>query len=103
MIWGWIIIFVKLEMPRFEGLTSVLYVCWLLESAASDYFQYDDLLKPEEQAIRKKVRECMEKEVAPIMTQACSFFVSSFLVIAFSYVFRKCPPIVNIGVNVEFG
>ncbi|KAJ1381194.1 Acyl-CoA dehydrogenase, conserved site [Sesbania bispinosa] len=36
---------------------------------ASDYFQFDDLLTPEEQAIRKKVRECMEKEIAPIMTQ----------------------------------
>ncbi|KAK7349828.1 hypothetical protein VNO77_07561 [Canavalia gladiata] len=36
---------------------------------ASDYFQLDDLLTPEEQAIRKKVRECMEKEIAPIMTE----------------------------------
>ncbi|XP_027350663.1 acyl-coenzyme A oxidase 4, peroxisomal isoform X1 [Abrus precatorius] len=36
---------------------------------ASDYFQFDDLLTPEEQAIRSKVRECMEKEIAPIMTQ----------------------------------
>ncbi|XP_061358443.1 acyl-coenzyme A oxidase 4, peroxisomal isoform X1 [Gastrolobium bilobum] len=35
----------------------------------SDYFQSDDLLTPEEQAIRKKVRECMEKEIAPIMTE----------------------------------
>nr|AFK35770.1 unknown [Medicago truncatula] len=36
---------------------------------ASDYFQFDDLLKPEEQAIRMKVRECMEKNIAPIMAQ----------------------------------
>ncbi|XP_021288990.1 acyl-coenzyme A oxidase 4, peroxisomal [Herrania umbratica] len=36
---------------------------------ASDYYQFDDLLSPEEQAIRKKVRECMEKEVAPVMTE----------------------------------
>lgn len=36
---------------------------------ASDYFHFDDLLTPEEQAIRIKVRECMEKEVAPIMTK----------------------------------
>ncbi|XP_045798205.1 acyl-coenzyme A oxidase 4, peroxisomal-like [Trifolium pratense] len=35
----------------------------------SDYFQYDDLLKPEEKAIRLKVRACMEKEIAPIMTK----------------------------------
>ncbi|XP_014516782.1 acyl-coenzyme A oxidase 4, peroxisomal isoform X2 [Vigna radiata var. radiata] len=37
--------------------------------SASDYFQFDDLLTAEEQAIRKKVRECMEKEIAPIMTE----------------------------------
>ncbi|KAL8504788.1 hypothetical protein ACS0TY_016105 [Phlomoides rotata] len=36
---------------------------------ASDYYQFDDLLTPEEQAIKKKVRECMEKEVAPIMAK----------------------------------
>ncbi|CAL5422775.1 unnamed protein product [Camellia sinensis] len=36
---------------------------------ASDYFQFDDLLTPEEQALRMKVRECMEKEIAPIMTK----------------------------------
>ncbi|XP_065853956.1 acyl-coenzyme A oxidase 4, peroxisomal isoform X2 [Euphorbia lathyris] len=36
---------------------------------ASDYFQFDDLLTPEERAIRIKVRQCMEKEVAPVMTE----------------------------------
>nr|KJB36930.1 hypothetical protein B456_006G183300 [Gossypium raimondii] len=36
---------------------------------ASDYYQFNDLLSPEEQALRKKVRECMEKEVAPIMAE----------------------------------
>ncbi|KAI3409058.1 uncharacterized protein J3R85_019809 [Psidium guajava] len=35
----------------------------------SDYYHFDDLLTPEEQAIRKKVREYMEKEVAPIMAK----------------------------------
>ncbi|XAR55813.1 Acyl-CoA oxidase [Bertholletia excelsa] len=35
----------------------------------SDYYQLDDLLTPEERAIRMKVRECMEKEIAPIMTK----------------------------------
>ncbi|XP_010528982.1 PREDICTED: acyl-coenzyme A oxidase 4, peroxisomal [Tarenaya hassleriana] len=35
----------------------------------SDYYHFNDLLTPEEQAIRKKVRECMEKEVAPIMAE----------------------------------
>lgn len=38
-------------------------------SCTSDYYQFDDLLTPEEQAIRIRVRECMEKEVAPIMTK----------------------------------
>jgi len=28
-------------------------------------------LTAEEHAIRRKVRECMEKEIAPIMTEAC--------------------------------
>ncbi|KAF5750817.1 acyl-coenzyme A oxidase 4 peroxisomal isoform X1 [Tripterygium wilfordii] len=37
---------------------------------ASDYYQFDDLLTPEEQSIRMKVRECMEKEVAPVMAEA---------------------------------
>ncbi|KAG5582313.1 hypothetical protein H5410_052940 [Solanum commersonii] len=35
----------------------------------SDYYQLDDLLTSEERAIRLKVRECMEKEIAPIMTK----------------------------------
>ncbi|KAL3618657.1 Acyl-coenzyme A oxidase 4, peroxisomal [Castilleja foliolosa] len=37
--------------------------------SVSDYYQFDDLLTPEEQAVRLKVRECMEKDVAPIMTK----------------------------------
>ncbi|KAF3674537.1 Acyl-coenzyme A oxidase 4, peroxisomal [Capsicum annuum] len=36
---------------------------------ASDYYQLDDLLTPEEKAIKVKVRECMEKDIAPIMTE----------------------------------
>ncbi|XP_064935929.1 acyl-coenzyme A oxidase 4, peroxisomal-like [Musa acuminata AAA Group] len=35
--------------------------------SSSDYYQFDDLLNPEEQALRKRVRDVMEKEVAPIM------------------------------------
>lgn len=42
---------------------------WDVSFTASDYYQLDDLLTPEEKAIRMKVRECMEKEVAPIMTK----------------------------------
>ncbi|CAM8971505.1 unnamed protein product [Rhodiola kirilowii] len=34
----------------------------------SDYFHFEDLLTPEEQAIRIRVRECVEKEIAPVMT-----------------------------------
>ncbi|KAJ4979797.1 hypothetical protein NE237_010577 [Protea cynaroides] len=37
--------------------------------SASDYYQFDDLLTLEERAVRIKVREVMEKEVAPIMTE----------------------------------
>lgn len=36
---------------------------------ASDYYQFDDLLNAEERAVRAKVRECMEKEIAPIMAE----------------------------------
>ncbi|KAM7268509.1 hypothetical protein ACFE04_010675 [Oxalis oulophora] len=39
------------------------------EHKASDYYHFDDLLTPEERAIRIKVRNCMEKIVAPIMTK----------------------------------
>ncbi|KAL3531683.1 hypothetical protein ACH5RR_005204 [Cinchona calisaya] len=35
----------------------------------SDYYQFDDLLTPEEKETRLRVRECVEKEVAPIMTK----------------------------------
>jgi acyl-CoA oxidase len=37
----------------------------------SDYYHFDDLLTPEERAIKIKVRQCMEKEIAPnpIMTE----------------------------------
>ncbi|KAK1355663.1 acyl-coenzyme A oxidase 4, peroxisomal [Heracleum sosnowskyi] len=41
----------------------------IFTSAVSDYYHFDDLLTPEEQAMRIKARECMEKEVAPIMTK----------------------------------
>ncbi|KAL5550471.1 hypothetical protein UlMin_000647 [Ulmus minor] len=37
--------------------------------SSSDYYQFDDLLTPEEKAVRLKVRECMEKEIAPIMAE----------------------------------
>eukprot|EP00262_Sarcandra_glabra_P004800 TRINITY_DN16043_c0_g1_i1.p1 TRINITY_DN16043_c0_g1~~TRINITY_DN16043_c0_g1_i1.p1 ORF type:complete len:454 (-),score=94.94 TRINITY_DN16043_c0_g1_i1:281-1597(-) len=41
----------------------------LFPPSASDYYQLDDLLTPEEQALRRKVREVAEKEIAPIMTK----------------------------------
>ncbi|XP_050213001.1 acyl-coenzyme A oxidase 4, peroxisomal [Mercurialis annua] len=37
--------------------------------SASDYYQFNDLLTTGEQALRMKVRQCMENEVAPIMTE----------------------------------
>ncbi|XP_031257217.1 acyl-coenzyme A oxidase 4, peroxisomal [Pistacia vera] len=37
--------------------------------SVSDYYQFDDLLTSEEMAIRRKVRECVEKEIAPIMAE----------------------------------
>jgi acyl-CoA oxidase len=40
--------------------------------AASDYYQFDDLLTDEEKALRKKVQGIMEKEIPPIMTEVCS-------------------------------
>ena len=44
-------------------------VCFLYLITASDYYHFNELLTPEEQAVRKRVREFMEKEVAPIMTE----------------------------------
>ncbi|GMP51246.1 hypothetical protein CsSME_00017549 [Camellia sinensis var. sinensis] len=41
----------------------------LFPPCTSDYYQFDDLLTPEEQSIRMKVREYMEKEIAPIMAK----------------------------------
>ncbi|XP_057983489.1 acyl-coenzyme A oxidase 4, peroxisomal-like isoform X2 [Malania oleifera] len=41
----------------------------LFPPCTSDFYHLDDLLTPEEQALRIKVREFMEKEIAPIMAQ----------------------------------
>lgn len=52
--------------------------------SASDYYQLDDLLTPEEQAIRRKVRKVMEKEVAPVMTEVWNeliAFINLFLIL----------------------
>ncbi|KAG6744256.1 hypothetical protein POTOM_052971 [Populus tomentosa] len=37
--------------------------------SVSDYFQFSDLLTAEDQAIGMRVRQCMEKEIAPIMAE----------------------------------
>eukprot|EP00850_Spirogloea_muscicola_P025929 SM004858S16943 [mRNA] locus=s4858:288:1016:- [translate_table: standard] len=37
--------------------------------AVSDFYKLDEMLKPEERAIRLRVRSFMEKEVAPIMAE----------------------------------
>ncbi|KAI0519874.1 hypothetical protein KFK09_007335 [Dendrobium nobile] len=39
----------------------------IFPAMVSDYYQFDDLLNFEERSLQKKVREVMEKEVAPIM------------------------------------
>ncbi|XP_006429416.2 acyl-coenzyme A oxidase 4, peroxisomal [Citrus clementina] len=52
---------VPLAFPQATSTTSKFPPC------ESDYYQLDDLLTLEEQAIRMKVREFVEKEVAPIM------------------------------------
>src|SRR5690606_2228790 len=59
-------------------LDDLLFFCGLnlffsILDTASDYYHFDDLLTPEEQAVRKRVREFMEKEVAPIMTEVDVF------------------------------
>ncbi|KAI5663421.1 hypothetical protein M9H77_22744 [Catharanthus roseus] len=41
----------------------------LFPPCTSDYYQFDELLTPEEKVTRRRVRECMEKEIAPIMAQ----------------------------------
>jgi acyl-CoA oxidase len=38
-------------------------------STVSDYFGLEDLLSPEDIALRKRVRGVMEKHVAPVMTK----------------------------------
>ena len=44
----------------------------IVEITASDYYQFNDLLTLEDKAVRMKVKECMEKEVAPIMAEVSS-------------------------------
>ena len=46
---------------------------------ASDYYQFDDLLTPDEKETRQKVRKCMEKEVAPIMAKVLTLFLAAIL------------------------
>ncbi|KAL5704557.1 acyl-CoA oxidase [Ranunculus cassubicifolius] len=36
---------------------------------ASDYYMFDDLLTPEEQSLRKRIRSVVEKELAPVIHQ----------------------------------
>lgn len=45
----------------------------------SDYFGLEDLLSPEDIALRKRVRGVMEKHVAPVMTKV-GFVKNLFLV-----------------------
>ncbi|KAL9425987.1 hypothetical protein AB3S75_032871 [Citrus x aurantiifolia] len=54
---------VSLAFPQATPATSIFPPC------TSDYYNFDDLLTSEEQVIRKKVRECVEKELAPIVAE----------------------------------
>ncbi|XP_054780706.1 acyl-coenzyme A oxidase 4, peroxisomal-like isoform X1 [Prosopis cineraria] len=68
---------VKNEMPSYFYLPSLdISVAFpqatpasIFPPCASDYYQFNDILTLEEQAVRMKVKECMEKEVAPIMAE----------------------------------
>ncbi|CAL0302628.1 unnamed protein product [Lupinus luteus] len=68
---------VKNAMPSYFNLPALdISVAFPQATSAStfppcvsDYFQLDDLLTPEEKSIRNKVRDLMEKEIAPIMTE----------------------------------
>lgn len=64
-------------------------MCWfeIIEFTVSDYYQFDDLLTAEEQDVRKRVRECMEKEVAPIMTKVVIILSPNFATKCFSVLF----------------
>jgi hypothetical protein len=47
----------------------MLLFLFFFKITVSDYFQISDLLTAEDQAIRMRVRQCMEKEIAPIMAE----------------------------------
>lgn len=59
-------------------MASNCFIILILDTA-SDYYHFDDLLTPEEQAVRKRVREFMEKEVAPIMTEVNVMEIDIFM------------------------
>lgn len=64
------------------SLNYVNFIFWSLIVTESDYYQLDDLLTLEEQAIRMKVREFVEKEVAPIMAGVFSLSLLKYRVIS---------------------
>ncbi|KAH0879572.1 hypothetical protein HID58_066966, partial [Brassica napus] len=50
-------------------------------TCTSDYYHFNELLTPKGQAVRKRVSEFMEKEVAPIMTEVFYLCVCLFTLI----------------------
>ncbi|KAL9997118.1 putative acyl-CoA oxidase [Helianthus debilis subsp. tardiflorus] len=48
------------------------------------HLAFADLLTPEEQALRLKVRECVERDVAPIMTKCAFCFLGPTLFLRLS-------------------
>jgi hypothetical protein len=64
----------------------MLLFLFFFKITVSDYFQISDLLTAEDQAIRMRVRQCMEKEIAPIMAEV--FFFLKKITSSFSFI--KC-------------
>lgn len=73
---------------------TLLIILVVNGSTVSDYFGLEDLLSPEDIALRKRVRGVMETHVAPVMTKVgfaktCS--LSSFSSILFRHVCKLYP------------
>lgn len=73
-----------LRPPLFDKDTWHVWSVLTAESdhiwrTVSDYFQLDDLLSSEDVALRKRIRETMEKHVAPVMTKVFNSHCIDFI------------------------
>lgn len=91
---GWLQIpFVVIRKLGNSKINSLIIISGLWKFAASDYYQFNDLLTPEEQAVRMRVRQSVEKEVAPIMAEVYLLLKSIFFrrePYVSVYLFYKC-------------